>query len=117
LLKLKKKIVEGNITTAVPLNEREIEQIKEAIKEQYLMDTTANLLLTHDVDASIVGGYILKVAGFVFDHSRIAQIEKVQNKVLQTVKEKKERENAMIRKHREEDHARGVQEAKQRGAI
>jgi len=109
--------VEGTITTAVPLSEREIEQVKDAIKEQYLLDTSANLQLTHEVDPSIVGGYILKVAGFVFDHSRLAQIEKVQNKVLQRIKEKKEQEDSMIRKHREEDYAKGVQEAKQRGAL
>jgi len=103
LVRAEKKIVEGTIVTAVPLNDSELSQIKDAIKEQYLMDTSANLLLSHEIDPTIVGGYILKVSGFVFDHSRVAQIEKYENKVIQLSKETKQKEDTMIRKFREEE--------------
>jgi len=103
LVRAEKKIVEGTITTAVPLSDSELSQVKEAIKEQYLMDTSVNLLLSHEVDPSIVGGYILKVSGFVFDHSRVAQIEKYENKVIQLNKEKKQQQDATIRKFRDEE--------------
>ena len=65
-----KGIIRGNLTTAVELTDAKRGQLKAALEEK----AGAGIELTFDVDASILGGVVLRVGDRVLDASLRAQL-------------------------------------------
>ena len=65
-----KGIIRGNLTTAVELTDAKRGRLKAALEEK----AGAGIELTFDVDASILGGVVLKVGDRVLDASLRAQL-------------------------------------------
>jgi len=72
------RIVLGKISSASKLNEDSLARIKKYIAEHY----DSNLLVTTQVDPSLIGGFIMEVNNFRFDVSAKTELENIQKQMV-----------------------------------
>lgn len=76
---------EGNlraeVTSAVELDDDEVEAIREVLSEA----TGKNVLLTTDVDESLIGGAVTRIESKLYDGSIRNQLEQLKDNILQEV--------------------------------
>ncbi len=70
-----KGIKEANVTTAVALTSELENQVLEKVKE---ITGSSNVTLKSDVDASIIGGFILRVGDLQYDTSIANKLENIK---------------------------------------
>jgi F-type H+-transporting ATPase subunit delta len=76
---LRKNIVKATVTSAAPLNEQNRKEIEAVIKQA----TKGEILLTANVDPSLIGGFVLKVGDRQFDTSISNQLNKLKKEFAQ----------------------------------
>jgi F-type H+-transporting ATPase subunit delta len=70
--------VEGELVSAVALNETQVEKIKTNIETMI----GKSVLLKEDIDTSIIGGFVVRVEDLVIDNSIRYQLEKLREKLV-----------------------------------
>ncbi len=70
--------VEGELVSAVALNETQVGKIKTNIETMI----GKSVLLKEDVDTSIIGGFVVRVEDLVIDNSIRYQLEKLREKLV-----------------------------------
>jgi F-type H+-transporting ATPase subunit delta len=76
---LRKNIVKATVTSAAPLNEQNRKEIEAVIKQA----TKGEIILTANVDPSLIGGFVLKVGDRQFDTSISTQLNKLKKEFSQ----------------------------------
>lgn len=71
---IRKNIVKATVTTAAPLSPENIKQVEDVIKQS----THGEIILTANVDPSLIGGFIIKVGDKQFDTSLSTQLNKLK---------------------------------------
>ena len=71
---IRKNIVKATVTTAAPLSPENIKQVEEVIKQS----THGEIILTANVDPSLIGGFVIKVGDKQFDTSLSTQLNKLK---------------------------------------
>ena len=74
-----RKIVRAEVTTAVPLPENRVAELKQRLAQV----TGREVLLTTKVDPSIVGGLVARVGSTVYDGSIAAQLEGLKKRLVE----------------------------------
>ena len=69
-----KGILEGTVTTAVPMNKTEIERLQNELKDKF----KKNVVLTNKVDKDIIGGVLIRIEDKVIDSSIKGQLEEIK---------------------------------------
>ena len=79
ILRVKRGEVEAKVVTAQPMTQREEGRLREIIVNQFLNGAkTANVLLTKEVDQSIMGGFTLTVGNTYIDMSTRSRFEEIK---------------------------------------
>ncbi|MFB6262990.1 MAG: ATP synthase F1 subunit delta [Bradymonadaceae bacterium] len=73
--------VRATITSAVPLDRGQKRAVKEVLGDL----TGKNVVLTTEVDESLIGGAVARVGGRVYDGSVRSNLERLKNDILETV--------------------------------
>lgn len=76
-----KGILEGTVTTAVPMNENEIERLQNELKNKF----KKNVVLKNKIDDNIIGGVLIRIEDKVIDSSIKGQLEDIM-KLLNNVR-------------------------------
>ena len=76
---IRKNIVKATVTSAAPLSDLNKKEI-EAVVSDY---TKGSIILTANVDASLIGGFVLKVGDRQFDTSISSQLNKLKKEFAQ----------------------------------
>jgi F-type H+-transporting ATPase subunit delta len=76
---LRKNIVKATVTSAAPLNEQNKKEIEDVIRQA----TKGEIILTANVDPSLIGGFVLKVGDRQFDTSISTQLNKLKKEFSQ----------------------------------
>jgi F-type H+-transporting ATPase subunit delta len=78
-LRQSRRVLQAEITTAVPLPEAQRASLAAALKRAAGSDLT----ITEKVDPAIIGGVVARVGSQVFDGSVTGQLERMRQKLLQ----------------------------------
>ena len=68
-------MVRPTLTSAMPLDDRQVEEIKEALAKS----TGKKVVLTVEVDPSLIGGVVTKIGDKVFDGSVKTQLTRIED--------------------------------------
>lgn len=68
------------ITTAKPLNENTIEQIRQSLEKKF----NVKVELSQVIDAEIIGGFVLRIDDNQYDASISTELKKIKEKLFQT---------------------------------
>lgn len=74
-----RKISTMHLVTAKPLDESQLEAIREQIRKSGL--TFPNIQLETEVDEELIGGFVLKMGDKLYDASIAFQLEQLRNKL------------------------------------
>lgn len=75
-----KNIASGTAVTAVKLTESELDRIGQAYAKKYNLE---KLILTNEVDSSILGGVILKVGDRIIDGSIRTRLQQIREQLIE----------------------------------
>jgi F-type H+-transporting ATPase subunit delta len=78
-LRQDRRIMQAEVTTAVPLADAQRSSLTTALREAVGADVT----ITETVDPSIIGGVVARVGSLVFDGSVTRQLERMKQQLLQ----------------------------------
>jgi F-type H+-transporting ATPase subunit delta len=68
------------LTSAQPLNESLINQVKEILEKEF----SAKVELSQKVDAKLIGGFVIRVEDRQYDASLSTQLKKIREQLLHT---------------------------------
>lgn len=69
-----KGILEGTVTTAIPLTEEQVIKLQNELKDKF----NKNVVLENKIDTSILGGVLLRIEDKVIDSSIKGQLEEIK---------------------------------------
>lgn len=73
-------IISAILTTAKPLDENTIEQIRKSLEMEY----GVKVELSQMIDAELIGGFVLRIDDNQYDASISTELKKIKDKLLQT---------------------------------
>jgi F-type H+-transporting ATPase subunit delta len=76
-----RKVVRAEVTTATPLTPERVQQIQKSLADV----TGRSVLIQTRVDPTIVGGLVAKVGSVVYDASVTRQLEKLKQRLVESV--------------------------------